>query len=135
MLDLDVDDDVGATRVGAGRLAIECGADTRRVGRARSRSGVPWFDAHKRCLLLLVSLVVLPRTASAEDGNAPVINRLAPVQLQWSVLGEFGNGAGVRGNANVFLPNLPVFGGITAGWLYGVDSSHVAGERNGVLTR
>jgi len=88
-----------------------------------------------RRLLLTVSFLVLPGTTSADGGAGAVTNHLAPVQLQWNVLGEFGNGVGLRANANVFLPNVPVFGGITAGRFWGVDSSHVAGERNGALTR
>lgn len=62
-------------------------------------------------------------------------NKLGPVQLQWSVAGEFGNGLGLRGTANVFAPGLPFFGGITAGTYYGADPLHIAGQRNSGLTR
>lgn len=89
-----------------------------------SRRSSLWASA----LLLLAGV----RPLAAQPA---VTNDLAPTQLMWNVLGEFGNGGGFSATANVFAPRLPIFGGITAGWFYGVDSSHVAGERNGVLTR
>ncbi len=88
-----------------------------------------------RLLLSISLLLVVTPVAVAQEGEPPVVNQLAPVQLQWNVVGEFGNGVGVRANANVFLPKLPIFGGVTAGWFYGTDSIHAGGERNGALTR
>lgn len=85
---------------------------------------------------LAVSLsVTLVAPAANADGGGPITNHLAPVQLQWNVIGELGNGMGLRGTANVFLPKLPLFGGVTAGWYYGVDASHVDGSRSGAMTR
>ncbi len=83
--------------------------------------------------VLLAAIVLGAPAAAADDG--PVTNHLAPVQLQWNVIGEFGNGAGVRGTANLYLPKLPVFGGVTARWAYGVDAIHAAGARSSALTR
>jgi hypothetical protein len=81
---------------------------------------------------LAAGLLVLALGGAAQ---AQVTNNLEPTQLQWNVLGEFGNGMGVRGTANFYAPKLPLFGGITAGWFYGVNSSHLAGERTGAITR
>lgn len=67
--------------------------------------------------------------------HAQVTNQLAPVQLQWNVLGEFGNGLGIGANANVYAPNLPVFGGISLAWHGGTASIHAAGQRNTAVTR
>ncbi len=84
--------------------------------------------------LAAVGCVLMVARASADD-RGPVTNHLGPVQVQWNVIGEFGNGMGVRGTANVYLPTLPVFGGVTARWSYGVDASHAAGDRSSALTR
>ncbi len=84
---------------------------------------------------VLIAVLIVGTPAAAADDRGPVTNRLAPVQLQWNAIGEFGNGVGVRGTANVYLPTLPVFGGVTARWSYGVDAIHAAGARSSPLTR
>jgi len=84
---------------------------------------------------LLAGALLLIVGAGPLAADPAVTNDLAPTQLMWNVMGELGNGAGLSATANGFAPGLPIFGGITAGWYYGVDSSHVAGDRNGVLTR